>query len=264
VAVPEASPAPPRKLSLRSEWPLFVFTSVVVGLVAWLLASLAGGPPVRPLPFLALGVSGLSLSTLHLGRRERAWRAALNWRRSWLSREVLGVPLFLALATLHLLMVPARSAGVLAATAGLGALFCMDHVYVAMARDRRPRGDDAAALTSALFLAGVLALQPWVVLPAAAVRLAAFLERLRQRRDPPGPSAWALAVARVGLGLALPATVVLALDRPGLPLAVAAALAGELLDRAHFYGSLEVLTPGGRMADDLAAGLRSAVRGPGD
>ena len=264
VAVPEASPAPPRKLSLRTEWPLFAFTSGVVGLVAWLLASLAGGPPVRPLPFLALGVSGLSLSTLHLGRKERAWRAALNWRRSWLSREVLGVPLFLALATLHLLMVPARSAGVLAATAGLGALFCMDHVYVAMARDRRPRGDDAAALTSALFLAGVLALQPWVVLPAAAVRLAAFLERLRQRRDPPGPSAWALAVARVGLGLALPATVILALGRPGLPLAVAAALAGELLDRAHFYGSLEVLAPGGRMADNLAAGLRSAVRGPGD
>jgi len=237
---------------------------VVVGLGAWLLASLAGGPPVRPLPVLALGVSGLSLSTLHLGRKGRAWRAVLNWRRSWLSREALAVPLFLALAAAHLLVAPTFAAGALAAAAGLVALVCVDHVYVAMARDGRPRGDDAAALTSALFLAGVLALQPWVVLPAALVRLAAFVERLRQRRDAPGPSAWALAVARVGLGLALPATVVLALGRPGLPLAVAAALAGELLDRAHFYGSLEVLTPGGRMADDLAAGLRSAVRGPGD
>jgi hypothetical protein len=36
---------------------------------------------------------------------------------------------------------------------------------------------------------------------------------------------------------------------------VLAALAGELLDRAHFYGSLEVVTPRSRMADDLAARL---------
>ena len=158
VAVPEASPAPPRKLSLRSEWPLFAFTSVVIGLVAWLLASLTGGPPVQPVPFLALGTAGLFLSTLHLGRKERAWRAVLNWRRSWLSREALAVPLFLALAAAHLLVAPTFAAGALAAAAGLVALVCVDHVYVAMARDRRPRGDDAAALTGALFLAGVLAL----------------------------------------------------------------------------------------------------------
>ena len=31
-------------------------------------------------------------------------------------------------------------------------------------------------------------------------------------------------------------------------------VAGEILDRAHFYGSLEVTTPRIRMAGDLAAG----------
>jgi sulfite dehydrogenase (quinone) subunit SoeC len=35
----------------------------------------------------ALAVAGLSSSTLHLGRPERAWRAFSQWRTSWLSRE---------------------------------------------------------------------------------------------------------------------------------------------------------------------------------
>lgn len=32
-------------------------------------------------------ISGLLSSTLHLGRKERAWRALSQWRSSWLSRE---------------------------------------------------------------------------------------------------------------------------------------------------------------------------------
>jgi DMSO reductase anchor subunit len=36
---------------------------------------------------LALIVSGLLSSTLHLGRPRRAWRAFSQWRSSWLSRE---------------------------------------------------------------------------------------------------------------------------------------------------------------------------------
>jgi hypothetical protein len=55
----------------------------------------------------------------------------------------------------------------------------------------------------------------------------------------------------VGIGLALPMTVALTAGRAGLPLAVAAVLAGELLDRASFYDVLEVTTPRARMAAEV-------------
>jgi DMSO reductase anchor subunit len=42
-----------------------------------------------------LGGLGLIASFFHLGHPERAWRAAAKWRTSWLSREVLALPLFL-------------------------------------------------------------------------------------------------------------------------------------------------------------------------
>lgn len=44
------------------------------------------------LSFMLL-VAGLLASFFHLGHPERAWRAAAMWRTSWLSREVIALPL---------------------------------------------------------------------------------------------------------------------------------------------------------------------------
>jgi sulfite dehydrogenase (quinone) subunit SoeC len=46
---------------------------------------------------IALGLCGLGLvaSFFHLGHPERAWRSAAMWRTSWLSREVIALPLFM-------------------------------------------------------------------------------------------------------------------------------------------------------------------------
>jgi len=47
---------------------------------------------------LSLGLlgAGLLASFFHLGRPERAWRSAAMWRSSWLSREVIVLPAFMA------------------------------------------------------------------------------------------------------------------------------------------------------------------------
>ena len=46
-------------------------------------------------------LAGLVASVFHLGRPERAWRAATKWRTSWLSREVIVLPLFMLLVFLY-------------------------------------------------------------------------------------------------------------------------------------------------------------------
>lgn len=46
-------------------------------------------------------LAGLIASVFHLGRPERAWRAATKWRTSWLSREVIVLPLFMLLVFLY-------------------------------------------------------------------------------------------------------------------------------------------------------------------
>ncbi len=74
------------------------------GLVVVLaLASLLG---VAPPPGFVAGSLGLAVllllaalgsSFLHLGHKLRAWRAVLMWRTSWMSREVIALPAFIAL-----------------------------------------------------------------------------------------------------------------------------------------------------------------------
>ncbi|MBI5276208.1 MAG: dimethyl sulfoxide reductase anchor subunit [Burkholderiales bacterium] len=66
------------------------------------VATLSGAAPVRVVPLL-LGVlvvmllAALVASFFHLGHPMRAWRAAAMWRTSWMSREVIVLPAFIAL-----------------------------------------------------------------------------------------------------------------------------------------------------------------------
>ncbi len=46
-------------------------------------------------------VAGLIASFFHLGRPERAWRTATQWRTSWLSREVIVLPAFMLTVALY-------------------------------------------------------------------------------------------------------------------------------------------------------------------
>ena len=46
-------------------------------------------------------VGGLVASFFHLGRPERAWRSATQWRTSWLSREVIVLPAFMGTVFLY-------------------------------------------------------------------------------------------------------------------------------------------------------------------
>jgi DMSO reductase anchor subunit len=74
--------------------------------VALALAVLAGVPMAARsvttalLVAIVLLVFGLAASSLHLGRPARAWRAWLMWRTSWLSREVIVLPAFIACTAL--------------------------------------------------------------------------------------------------------------------------------------------------------------------
>jgi DMSO reductase anchor subunit len=50
---------------------------------------------------LALLTAGLISSVFHLGHPERGWRAFSQWRTSWLSREVIALPAFMAMTFIY-------------------------------------------------------------------------------------------------------------------------------------------------------------------
>jgi DMSO reductase anchor subunit len=57
--------------------------------------------PVAAAIAAAFLAAGLAASFFHLGRPERAWRAAVMWRTSWLAREVIVLPAFMGTVLLY-------------------------------------------------------------------------------------------------------------------------------------------------------------------
>ena len=97
---------------------------------AEVLSSLGSRPAQAPGFFaagsvvvLAFLATGLAASFLHLGRPERAWRTAALWRTSWLSREVIVLPAFMAAVAAYGLLHYYGSRGTLAAGT-VGAVLC--------------------------------------------------------------------------------------------------------------------------------------------
>ena len=82
---------------------------LVVALALATLGGIAATPAFTARSLVIAGVMlmvGLVASFGHLGRKERAWRAVLMWRTSWLSRECILLPAFIGWLALWWLMLP--------------------------------------------------------------------------------------------------------------------------------------------------------------
>jgi DMSO reductase anchor subunit len=253
----------PGRINLRSEWTLMVFSflaALLVGRYASALIEPSESPfapagPIHPLLMPLLGAGAMVLSTLHLGRRRRAWRSVLNWRRSWLSREVMLFPAFLAVASASVVLQPSGPGGVagwVAAALGFAALFAVDSVYhvtsVPGLRIHSARVFSTGLLFSGLFSANVLLFGL-----VAAVKAFLYLWRkysfYGEHRD---VRPWFTRV-RVLIGLLAPLVLWWLGEPRWYPLLVVAVIAGELIDRAEFYIELEAPSPARQMYADLAA-----------
>jgi DMSO reductase anchor subunit len=80
---------------------LALFTGQLYALAKLLPVQGGGFYALGSLIALGLLALGLIASFFHLGRPERAWRAASRWRTSWLSREVLVLPLVMVLVAAY-------------------------------------------------------------------------------------------------------------------------------------------------------------------
>jgi DMSO reductase anchor subunit len=85
---------------------LAYYSAELLSLLAVLppIAGTSKGPMLAATISLGLLVAGLIASFFHLGHPERAWRAAAMWRTSWLSREVIALPVTMFLIFIYSLL----------------------------------------------------------------------------------------------------------------------------------------------------------------
>jgi DMSO reductase anchor subunit len=80
--------------------------------------------------------AGLVASFFHLGHPERAWRSAAKWRTSWLSREVIALPAFMAAVfawgAAHWLGWPTRALAAAGVVLALALYVCTGMIYACL------------------------------------------------------------------------------------------------------------------------------------
>lgn len=270
---------PGGKTSFRSELPLLIFSLLVTAL-AGIMVTGAGRDALSWPAFILMACVAAAASTLHLGRKARAWRAALGWRTSWLSREILFFNAFAVAGTLSLAGVLPRVGGLAAAALGFLTLFAMDRVYH-VTRTPGIGHHSARTLLTGLLAAGVVAGSPPVWIPVLVLKLVLYGARKHRFAEAGRPWRGRLSAVRVGSALAgasllaagtpvssvllgpagaagiltgsAPLTVVLGAVLLGL---------GEVIDRGEFYAELEVPTPARQVRTDLVAAARELEAHP--
>ena len=243
---------PPRSAvgwsEFRSEWSLWFFSSIAILLMAWFAAATALASSIALPIFAGAGLLAMAVSALHLGKITRIWRALLNVRRSWVSREVVLFSAFFVAAcgALWWQEVPAGPRWAIVVV-GFGAMFSMDMVYRVPGQPVLTMPHSAMATLSAALYIGILTGNSVLVVPAATVKLVLYLAR----GERPAPGGVVLAPIRIGVGILPP----LALGITGavsVEVAMFGAVIGELIDRAEFYACLRFLTPSHQIDVDLA------------
>jgi DMSO reductase anchor subunit len=238
---------------LASEWSLLVFSFVAIVLVGLFVGSLASSIVPDPWFFSLAGCAGLGFSILHLGRPSRMFRAALNIRSSWVSREIVFFGFFLGAALISLFLSPGPFVAWGAGFAGLFSLISMDMVYRVRGQRVTAVPHSAMATLSSVLVVGLFVASWPLILGAMTAKAVLYgLRRLGTARSSLKINAL-LPVYRVSLGFVVPPVVWMVVVDPLHPLAVAALAAAEILDRAEFYAELRFLDPELQILRDLPA-----------
>jgi len=235
-------------ITLAHEWTLAVFTVLTAVLVGAFTAWRQGNGDLDWRIFLGLGAAGMVLSASHLGRKERSWRAVLHLDESWLSREIVLVGGFMALAA-GALYFPGLPSGAGWVVVGLsfGSLAVIDRVYkVTVIRGSGPL-HSAHVLGTGLMLAAIWNDSLLVAGAVALVKLVLYLVRKRDR------AALGLSTHRVWGWLRVVSLIAgisaMAMDKPWL--AIGLVLVGEMIDRGEFYQEMEITTPNSLLQGEL-------------
>lgn len=233
------------RISLDTEWSLVFFSLATALLVGIASAAVFGALRTNPYDFLIAAIGTIGVSTMHLGRRRRAWRAVLNLRHSWISREIVSYLAFMLLTAVALLApLSGPTLRWASALSGFATLFCIDRVYLAVAEGRTVRFHSAGTLLTGIFLSALFMHNTVAAGLAGLAKLFLYAERQSWSKSPVRMLA---AVLRLGLGFAAPLALWQAFPEWILP----AVLVGEVIDRCEFYVDLDITSPQLQMSSDL-------------
>jgi len=231
------------KIHSRDEWPLIIFTFVYSFLAGSIFLFANFNNMLLKVVYLTIGLLGILLSAFHLGKPFRAPRSILNYKTSWLSREILFSGLFFISSNLYLFVFRSNWMLVIASLLGLMLLVSIERVYSITRKNYvLPIHSSNTILTALLFV--LLFSGLWKLL-VGLMALKALLYILRKAYSYEAISLLMLLVtaARVLLGLIIPIGIISFSNASFSLFLLFCLIVGEFIDRYEFYNDIYIDTP---------------------
>jgi len=238
------------KISIKKEWVLILFSLLTAILTAFVSKSVVDGELTNKWIFLGAGIIGMVLSSIHLGKKFRAWRSVLNLKSSWLSREILSYSLFIVLTFIWLDTIRLEI-GYIAALLGFMTCFAIDKVYYVTNKVTRLNMHSASIFLTAMFLTAILIENYLLVYTVLVLKLLLYIYRKIYFRIQSKSINPIISLFRIVLGLLIPFIILIVEFNFKSEMIVGLVLIGEIIDRVEFYLELDISTPKNQIMEDL-------------
>jgi len=240
------------KITLIQEWPLAIFTMMTGILVALFSASVFGQIMPEPYSFVVVGFIGMLLSLFHLGKKFRAWRAILNLKNSWLSREIFFFGLFWSLSAIHLLVYQNDVVAWIGVGCGIIALVSMDKVYKLAIQPTPIEMHSAHVLLSSFLFAALFIENYYAVGFIALIKICLYVYRKLHFRKNAKKYRMFLSAWRLDMLISFPLLFWIFDISNIFWWLLASLLIGEIIDRAEYYKELDIMTPAKQIKKDFS------------
>jgi DMSO reductase iron-sulfur subunit len=248
------------KTSLKSEWTLLAFSLHATILTAFLAASLMNSVTINAAIFLMSGIAGMGISALHLSREFQAYKALRNWRRSWLSREIIFYTTFLIVSAIYLLLSPDNQfLGWAAAIFGFMSLFCMDKIYKVIPLMKSHTFYSAQVFLTGFYYTGIIAGDAIFFGVIGSIKFLLYLYNVIYLKNKTSFMRINLSLIRIILGFSIPFLIFYFDFENALWLSIISAIIGEIIERGEFYSELEIISPKIKIELDYRNQLQSST-----
>ena len=229
------------KIDAFKEWPLVIFTFISSLLVGWVVYLLFNSTNVRyGYLFAALGILGMVLSSLHLGKPFRAYRSILNYKTSWLSREIIFFSVFIALSLIIFFVNSSLPIIAISVALGLILLISIEFVYSIADKNYSTQIHSANTILTALAFGSILL--NFTSLTIGLLVLKGILYVVRYAKGDITGIRSLIGLVRFFAGIITPLVGIMILGVTEIAIVVPFII-GELIDRFEFYSNLHVDTP---------------------
>lgn len=224
---------------LKDEWPLALFTFISSFLSGYILSLAVGNQfAVSIWLFTALAITGLLLSTLHLGKPFRSFLSIRNLKQSWLSREILLFGLFASSSFVAIFL---QHYWVIIISSVLSILFLLsiEMVYSITKRKYITPIHSANTVLIALVFAAFFS-QYWNVLIAIlALKTILFIVNNGLKASKPTLKYTIVGFAKIGLGFLVPFAMLSFSHSPSMLIIFLSLVISEIIDRILYYNDFE-------------------------